>query len=323
MASRFMVPGLTLVLFGCMVLLWIPVPSPTILLKAFYDFCHVPLFGGVAIILLYMARQLGEPRGWSVGRQYGLAFIGAVVLGALTEGVQFFSSTRFAEWSDLLLDVLGAVGALGLSLTYDPRFTGPGARWRVDPRKQLVHAGVGLLVVVALSPVLVWSYAYWDRAARFPSLVQFSSAWEMKFVKGRESVVQIVPPPLSWGKPRVDTVGHVVFYLKHYPGIRLEEPYPDWRGFSRFHFEVYSELPKARPLNVRIDDAHHNNDYTDRFNRVITILPGLNHIHIPLDDIRHAPVGRELDLSAIKNVRLFAINPPEEFSLYVDNIRLE
>ncbi|MDR4461943.1 MAG: hypothetical protein MRJ67_15730 [Nitrospirales bacterium] len=61
--------------------------------------------------------------------------------------------------------------------------------------KQLVHAGVGLLVVVALSPVLVWVYAYWDRAARFPSLVQFSSAWEMRFVKGSDRVVQIVPPP--------------------------------------------------------------------------------------------------------------------------------
>ncbi len=318
-----MVPGLALALFGCIALLWIPVPSPTILLKAFYDFCHVPLFGGVAIILLYLARQLGEPRGWSVGSQYGMAFVGAVVLGALTEGIQFFSSTRFAEWSDLLLDALGAVSALGCFMTYDPNLTGRVATWRVAPRKQLVHAGVGLLVVVALSPVLVWTYAYWDRAARFPSLVQFSSAWEMMFVKGRDSAVQIVAPPLGWGKPRVDTVGHVVFYTNHYPGIRLEEPYPDWRGFSRFHFEVYSELPGVQSLVIGIHDAQHTNDYADRFNQVITISPGLNHIHIPLGDIRHAPVGRELDLAAIKNVRLFAINPPEKFSLYVDNFRLE
>ncbi|MBA3968140.1 MAG: hypothetical protein H0X47_20675, partial [Nitrospirales bacterium] len=59
-----------------------------------------PLLGGVAIILLYLARQLREPRGWSVGSQYGMAFMGVVVLGALTEWVQSFSSTRFAEWSD-------------------------------------------------------------------------------------------------------------------------------------------------------------------------------------------------------------------------------
>ncbi len=153
--------------------------------------------------------------------------MGVVVLGALTEWVQSFSSTRFAEWSDLLRDVLGAVGALGFFMTYDPNLTGRAAIWRLAPRKQLVHAGVGLLVVVALSPVLVWTYAYWDWPARFPSLVQFSSAWEMMLFKGRDSAVQIVPPPLGWGKPPVDTVGNVVFYPKHYPGIRLEEPYAD------------------------------------------------------------------------------------------------
>lgn len=323
MASRLIVPGLALALLGCIALLWIPVPSHTILLKAFYDFCHVPLFGGVAIILLYLARQLGKPRGWSVGSQYGMAFMGVVVLGTLTEGVQSFSSVRFAEWSDLLLDILGAVGALGLFMTFDRNLTGRVATWRLAPRKQLVHAGIGLLVMAALSPVLFWTYAYWDRAARFPSLVQFSSAWEMMFVKGRDSAVQIVPPPLGWGKPRVDTVGHVVFYPKHYPGIRLEEPYADWRGFSHFHLEVYSELPRVQSLVIGIHDAQHNNDYADRFNRVIMISPGLNHIHIPLDDIRHAPLGRELDLSAIRAIRLFAISPPEEFFLYVDNIRLE
>lgn len=318
-----MIPGLALVLLGCIGLLLIPVPSPTFLLKVLYDFCHFPLFGGVALILLYLTRQFGEPRGWSVGNQYGMAFIGAVVLGALGEGMQLLSSSRSAEWSDLVLDVLGAVGALGLYVSYDLRFTGRVAKWRLSPRKQLVHAGVGLLLVIALSPVLVWTYAYWDRAARFPSLVQFSSVWEMMFVKGGDSAVQIVPPPLGWGKPRVDTVGHVVFYPKRYPGIRLEEPYPDWRGFSGFHLEVYSELPGAQSLVIRIEDAHHNHDYADRFNQAVTISPGLNHIHIPLDNVRQAPVGRELDLSAIKNVKLFAISPPEEFSLYVDNIRLE
>jgi hypothetical protein len=30
-----------------------------------------------------------------------------------------------------------------------------------------------------------------------------------------------------------------------------------------------------------------------------------------------------MDLSAIKTVLLFAVNPPEEFTLYLDNIRLE
>ncbi|MDR4462064.1 MAG: hypothetical protein MRJ67_16360 [Nitrospirales bacterium] len=134
--------------------------------ESLLDVCHVPLFGGVAIILLSLARQLGEPRGWSVCSQYGMAFMGVAVLGALTEGVQSFSSTRFAEWSNLLLDVLGAVGTLGLYMTYDFNLMGRAAIWRLSPGKQ-------------------------------------------------------------------------------HSGIRIEEPYPDWREFSRFQFEVYSELPSA------------------------------------------------------------------------------
>jgi len=306
-----------------MTLLWIPVPSHTTLWKAFNNFCHVPLFGGVAIIALSLARRLGQPREWSVGSHYGLAFMGVVLLGAVSEGLQLLSSSRQAEWSDLLLDVVGAVCALGLYVTYDRNLTGSSVVWRQAPRKYMVHVGVGLVLVVTMSPVLIRAYAYWDRAVRFPSLCQFSSVWEMTFVQEMNSALQIVPPPLGWGKPQADTVGQIVFFPKRYPGIRINEPYADWRGFSRFRFEVYSELAVVRSLVIRIDDSHHNNEHADRFNKTVTISPGLNHIHIPMEDIRLAPVGRELDLSAIKTVILFAVSPPEEFALYVDNLRLE
>lgn len=51
---------------------------------------------------------------------------------------QFFDSTL-------------TVGALVLSMTFDRNLTGRIASWRLSPGKHLVHAGVGLLVVVALS----------------------------------------------------------------------------------------------------------------------------------------------------------------------------
>ncbi|MGP0594259.1 VanZ family protein [Nitrospira sp. T9] len=323
MVSRFLVPGLVLVLLGLLALPWIPVPSDTRLWKALNDFGHVPLYGGVAIILLFLARQFGEPRGWSLVAQYTIAVIGVVLLGVVSEGIQVWMPSRHSELADFLRDVVGAVCALGIFLTLDRHLVGKWVVWQQAPRKHLVYAGVGLLIVIVLIPVLTWSYAYWDRTARFPSLCQFSSVWEMMFVQATDSELRIVPPPVGWDKSRNDTVGHVMFYPEKYPGIRIDEPYPDWRGFSHFRVEVYSELPVAQSLTIRIEDAHRNHGYADRFNRVITITPGLNHIHILLDDIRHAPLGRELDLSAISNVMLFAIRPPEEFSLYVDDIRLE
>lgn len=64
-------------------------------------------------------------------------------------------------------------GCPGVLSNVRPKIYGTCCNLAEDPRKQLVHAGVGLLVVIALSPVLVWTYAYWDRAAGFPSLLQF------------------------------------------------------------------------------------------------------------------------------------------------------
>ncbi|MCA9500923.1 MAG: hypothetical protein MRJ67_15725 [Nitrospirales bacterium] len=91
----------------------------------------------------------------------------------------------------------------------------------------------------------------------------------------------------------------MVCFPAHYPGIRLEELYPDWQGSSHFRVEVYSGLPVARSLIIRIDDSHHNHEYADRFNQAITISPGLTHNNIPLDDIRHtarwAGIGSQYD----------------------------
>ena len=249
--------------------------------------------------------------------------MGVLVLGFLTEGLQSYSATRHSEVSDVVHDLIGAMCGLGLFFTYDPQVTGKWAQWRQFPQHMIIRLCVVLVIGITLLPVVGWTYAYWDRAERFPSILQFASAWEMKFVKAADSELQVVPPPVGWEKPVHDKVGRVVFHAKKYPGIRLEEPYPDWQGYTTFQLDIFSNLQMPQSLAIRIDDVHHNNEYSDRFNRRLAISPGLNHIQIPLDDIRVAPDGREMDLSSIRRVLLFAVNPPKEFILYLDNIRLE
>jgi hypothetical protein len=277
----------------------------------------------VAILLLKGTGMLFTVSGWPPIRHYIVAMLGVLGLALLTEMLQSFSATRHPEVSDVVHDLIGAMCGLGLFFTYDPQVTGKWAQWRQFPRHMIIRLCVVLVIGITLLPVVGWTYAYWDRADRFPSILQFASVWEMKFVKSSDSELQVVLPPVGWEKPVHDKVGRVVFHPKRYPGIRLDEPYPDWRGYTYFQLEIFSELPTPQSITIRIDDSHHNNEYSDRFNRAITISPGLNHIQIPLDDIRLAPVGREMDLSAMKAVLLFAVNPPEEFILYLDNIRLE
>jgi hypothetical protein len=315
--------GPVLLLLGLLSFLFIPVPSHTFFWKAVNNFAHVPLFGIVAILLLNVSRMLFTVWSWPPIRYYVVAMMGALALALLTEVLQSFGATRHPEVSDVVRDLVGAMCGLGLFCTYDSQMSGKWPNWRQFPLRTIIRLSVVLVIGITLFPVVGWTYAYWDRASRFPSILQFASDWEMKFVKASDSELQVVVPLVGWKKSAEDKVGRVVFHAKTYPGIRIDEPYPDWSRFSHFQLDIFSELTSLQSLVIRIDDLHHNNEHSDRFNKAVTISPGLNHIQIPIDDIRLAPVGREMDLRAMKSVLLFAVNPREEFTLYVDNIHLE
>ncbi len=298
-------------------------PSHTFLWKAVNNFGHVPLFGLVAIVLLWISRTLTKPSRWSSIRHYGLSLLGVLALAFLTEGLQSFDIARQTSLSDVFHDIVGAICGLALFFTYDAHLPEAWVKWRKRPRKFILHVCVILVLGITLLPVIEWTYVYWDRANRFPSFVQFSSEWEMKFVKARDSKLQIVVPPVGWEKSTDDLVGQVKFHLKKYPGILLDEPYPDWRGYTYLQFEIFSELSHPQQMAIRIDDAEYNRTYTDGFNRRIMVLPGINHIQITIEDIQRSPVSREMDMSSIRKVLLFTVSPPEEFTLYFDNLRLE
>ncbi len=298
-------------------------PSHTFLWKAVNNFGHVPLFGLVAIVLLWMSRMLSHSSGRAGLRHYGIAMIGVLVLALLTESLQSLTVTRSSTLTDVVHDLLGATCGLVLFFTCDAHLTGAWVQWRQFPRNFILRVCVMIVVGITLFPVLKWSYSYWERANRFPSMLEFTSDRELDFVKASGSQLQVVPPPLGWKQSSEDLVGLIMFYPMKYPGIRLEEPYPDWQGYTYLRFDMYSELSHSQPIGIRIDDTYRTEAFNNRFNRRIMILPGINHIQIPLEDIRQAPESREMDLSTIRRMLLFAVNPAKQFTLYFDNLRLE
>ena len=261
--------------------------------------------------------------GWPPIRHYAIAIFVVVVLAVVTEGLQGFNPGRQPQVDDVFHDLLGSLCGLGWLLTYDQQMSGRWAFFRMFPRTLIIRAAISIVVGITFIPVAQWAYAYWDRFARFPSLLEFSSEWEMKFVMPSNNTLQIVSPPEGWRKTVDDKVGQVPFYAHTYSGIRIDETYPDWRGYTFFELDIYSELPLAQSIALRIHDLHHNDYFVDRFNKTLIISPGFNHFKILLDDIRQAPVGREMDMEAIKSILLFATRPPHAFTLYIDNIRLE
>ncbi len=86
---------------------------------------------------------------------------------------------------------------------------------------------------------------------------------------------------------------------------------------------IVSDLDAPLPIAIRVHDAAHDQRYEDRFNRALTIAPGVNRITIALDDIRHAPDRREMDMRRIRGVLLFAYQRTQPTRLYLGPIRLE
>jgi len=115
----------------------------------------------------------------------------------------------------------------------------------------------------------------------------------------------------------------VRFSPGEYPGISLDHLSRDWAGFSWLSLDAFNEESTAMRIIIRINDARHNMEFTDRFNEAFILLPGDNHVLIPLARVRNAPRSRFMDMTDIVNVCIFFPKLVSPGSLYFDNFRLE
>ena len=319
-------------------------PDRSMFWSALFDAGHAPLFGLFALMILWAAAAWGgsarrRTRGPATDRtavptvaqarpvrirNYLLALSVTVALGGLTEILQGLGSRDTELW-DFIRDVLGGAAALLLAFVFDRRANsdqGPHPARRRSLQVTMVLTAAALLATAFLRVTTV-AVAYLSRDAAFPLICEFDHRWEDLFVGVKDAVLIRGEPPVGWGREASNQAARVTFLPAQYPGMSIREPHPDWRGYDRLVFEVYSEALTPVDLVLRINDAHHNNDYADRFNRVLVIQPGANRVSISLDDVRHAPTTRPMDLAHIRGLSLFAVDPPLPFSVYVDAFRLE
>jgi len=89
------------------------------------------------------------------------------------------------------------------------------------------------------------------------------------------------------------------------PGFSIIEPDPNWSAFKTLLLDLYSKQVQKIRLVLRIHDSLHNQEYSDRFNRALTIKQGNNRFRIPLHDVEHAPAGHQMDMRHIANISSF------------------
>ena len=200
-----------------------PVPGQSLGIATLHDFAHAPIFGCIALLVLFALGSHGSLGGLPLWMQYLGAFCIAIGLGALTEVAQI-PTGRDASWMDLRSDVLGAAGFLGLYAAFDHRLRPAAIR--------AIGAVVGLSFLAIHSiPLVVAANAYLHREQAFPVLADFSQRIDPYFIVPQRAVLDLEPLPPQWARQPGEQAMRVTFAVGPWPGVDFAEPEPDWSGY--------------------------------------------------------------------------------------------
>lgn len=286
--------------------------------ESLLDFGHAPLFGLMAIIILWLVRlsfggRIGAPI------QYAIAWMAAVGIGGLSEYMQI-ATHRDADPIDWLFDIIGATTFLAFYFTIDRRLSPRGKSLQIRHKTQ-VRVAVAAVLATAAIPLFISCAAQLQRRVSFPKLYTFDNFFERKFLVTSYVDVKTVAPPDKWDG-RISRVAEVTFLPSRYPTLYLNGPFPDWSGYRALTLEVFSPAEAPLALSISIWDRD-SAQYHDRYNGRLRIEPGYNKLEILLTDVERAPATRTLDLSAIRVILLFVVEPEQPAVLYLDNLVLE
>ena len=285
-------------------LLLVPLPIPeTYAGRTIENAGHTPLFFVGTLFVLAILRQ-----DFHIGgvRLYVLAGVLCAIAGVVSEMLQT-PFNRDASWEDVQADCVGVLLALAVH-----------ALLRQRPGRQLVARVAALLIIAGclvtyFEPIVSMARAYLHRDGQFPVLARFDSPVELYWIVGFGIKREI----------REDVL-EVEFDRAQFPGLSFHEPVPDWRRFSALVVDVENPETRMLKLGVRVHDIGHGRAYFDRFNRGFDLAGGERRtLRVPLEEIRHAPRNRLMDMAEISDVTLFRLHDSPSQHLRLHSMWLE
>lgn len=286
--------------------------------KALSDTCHGPLFALVAIGCLHHLKVAGKQTP-TTPTLYLQTLLLTITLGILGEWAQYlFTTTRYAEAKDVLTDALGAVAGLSFHAQRE-------LRMKLKPTLiRWIQLAIGLSCLAIIVPVAWTSSFYVSRWQQAPELVTFNSTSGYHFLHAGNAKITREPAPILWSTTPDEPVLKITPQNNgRWAGATLEEPLPDWSGYTDLIVELIN--PNERPLELilRIDDQRHNQAFNDRFNKSLLIAPRKRStIIIPISEISRAPALRRLDITAISKLVLFEDTEHNTLPFYLCALRL-
>ena len=273
----------------------------------FWDLGHIVYFA----LLTGLLSRWHVVAKMSLAAQWTISLAITLLLGVSIELMQH-GTARTPDIGDVLRDLTGSLIVLVFGSP------GPGLR-PLGLRRSL------RLAVLSLSLVQLWpvTKSLVDEAIarhQLPLLSGFETPFEIDRWTGSARLSIATMPSISDSE-----LLKLSLTTDQYSGAALKYFDGDWASASRLKFSLYN--PDEAPLQItcRIHDIQHNDgheEYEDRFNRRYTLMHGWNHIDIDLDEVKTSPARRSMDMSRIREIRLFVTSLPAPRVIYLDNVRL-
>lgn len=290
-----------------------------------HDFAHVLIFGIMGLVLSRTLRN-GPWRRQSRVAVTVVSLIAGLVFGVATEYAQGHLG-GIPSWGDVARDMLGAAvgscAAFALESTVTPR------------ARRAFGSAVVLGLAIGFWPLGVTLLDYRTRDALLPVLLDPNLPSSLSFTSSFDEPVFIEPLPP--GLEPLETLGSkppatpppaglgIRVPLDHgpWPGVTVEEPYPDWRGWRAFVVEVANPTDAPMKIYVRVNDLAHDNRYEDRFDTAME-LPARSRgrFEFPVADIERAPQGRRMNLEQIEKIVVHHGGPAAGRSFYLERLSL-
>jgi hypothetical protein len=314
---------LALALAGALLLavVFASVPGSTRWMRTLHDSAHGPVFGCIAVLMLFILRARPRFGAMPARIQYLIALLGAASLGAASELAQM-PTGRDASLVDLGHDVLGALAFLAIFSAFDSRLNREGKPRRAT-RAGIVLVGVSALGILA-APMGRALMEYQRRDASFPVIADFTSRYDRYFVGRRGVLIESAVMPPAWAERTHESAMRVHFLPAPYPGIDLFELSPDWRKYSALVMDLTNPTQVPLELSLLVMDAHHDYALEDRYSTALQLPPATRRrIRIPMEDIEAGPPGRSIDLANMAGIVMFRTRHSQADEMYVSRVWLE
>ena len=294
-------------------------PGNSLLWLELQDTGHTLVFILLTVVALRLMQGAITDNPGKKRVQYLVAGLVCLAAGITVELVQLLSGRNFTL-IDIVRDLGGIVVAIGLFAVFDPQ---------MKPVWTRHHSGLRIgtftlaccLLAISLYPLASLAFAFRERQMAFPVIIDLQSNWSGSFLQFNHAILSEQPNSCQSGSG--EPLASLTYKPAPYPGISIMDPYPDWRGYGYLVFTIYTASPGPFILHLRIHDQWHIQDYSDSYTRKLEISNGVNQVRIPLDEIRQGPPKRELDMSGIRKVMLFARKVSRQIHFCVGVIRLE